>query len=260
MGELRASDLLDQQSARALARRQKATDALIAARWLPLLPYLEDVEVDEWGNVIYGGETAAPAPSPSAPPSSDSRSSTESNRERTAASQSSHPRRPSLLRYLSRSSSGATDSVPLHPVDEREPDEPPPPYDSLSRSSTRESIPQANPRMRAEITDDERVISWLSGRDNVAVNDVAPLVGCEHMPGRVQRAASAASADSGYASLYTVHTRIDAHVGAGPEQRCFPAPEPSSESAGRRRFSILGLRKNNTRRASSDVVLRTENG
>lgn len=222
-------------SARAQRRRQKVTDAFIAARWLPTLAYVDVCDPEE--AALIAAVTSSTTPSASQNLSQDDRPA----EERTAAAAPrAQRRRPSLFRYLSRSSTSKMVVPPADPVEDPVPREPPPPYESLSRASSRDSELRPSPRARFYLSHHERVSTWLAA-PNLGLDNHTAAAAPNQMPCRVQRAASAASADSGYASLFAVRSRTEAGVSLASSPGSADGPALTPERQKKRCFSLFPI-------------------
>lgn len=215
-------------------RRQKAADAFIVARWLPTLPYLDEWEPYDLAQLTSAAAVVEPA---------------EREREREVTiTRPPRRRRLSLLRYFSHTATSVPVLVPAGPVEPVLPSDSPPSYDSLSRQASRESNSLSVQRTRLEVPDEQRVVDWLSAaivtEDGLAAAEATSSG--DSRPRRVHRAASAASADSGYASLYPARSRTETiarESGSSPERA---GSEPRAEHEAKRRFWSFGKKKNGT--------------
>ena len=221
-------------SAQYQRRRQKATDAFIVARWLPTLPYLEEWEPYDLAQLTSG---AVVVEQPS-----------EREREREATiTRPPRRRRPSLLRCFSHSPTPAPVLAPAGPAEPVLPSDLPPSYDSLSRQSSRESNSLSLQRTRLELHDEHRIATWLSA--STVIEDgltAAEATSSDSRPRRVHRAPSAASADSGYASLYPAHSRTETTAresGSSPDRA---GSAPQAEHEAKRRFWSFCKKKDGT--------------
>ena len=225
-------------SAQYQRRRQKATDAFIVARWLPTLPYFEEWEPYDLAQ-LTSGVVVEEQPS-------------EREREREREATITRPprrRRPSLLRYFSHTATSAPVLAPAGPAEPVLPSDLPPSYDSLSRQSSRESnsLSLRLQRTRLELHDEHRIATWLSA--STVIEDgltAAEATSSDSRPRRVHRAPSAASADSGYVSLYPAPSRTEtiAHESGSSPDRA--GSDPQAEHEAKRRFWSFCKKKDGT--------------
>lgn len=228
-------------SAQYQRRRQKATDAFIVARWLPTLPYLEEWEPFDLAQLASDTVVVVPA---------------ERERDREATiTRPPRPRRPSLLRYFSHTPVSVPVLAPAGPAEPVLLSDSPPSYDSLSRQSSRESNPLSLQRSRLEGADQQRFTTWLSAatvvQDELTAAEAA--ASSDSRPRRVHRAASAASADSGYVSLYPARSRAETvarESGSSPERA---DSELQAEHDARRRFWSFCKKKSVHRETASEA-------
>lgn len=221
-------------SAQYQRRRQKATDAFIVARWLPTLPYLEEWEPFDLAQLTPAAAVVVVEPA-------------EREREREPTiTRLQRRRRPSLLRCFSHSATSVPVLAPAGPADHVLPADAPPSYDSLSRQTSRESNSLALQRTRLEVPDEQTVAACLSA-STVIEDDLAAAASSDSRPRRVHRAASAASADSGYASLYPAPSRTETIARESDSSPERAGSEPQAEHEAKRRFWSFCKKKEGTR-------------
>ncbi|GAA5864236.1 hypothetical protein JCM3774_001266 [Rhodotorula dairenensis] len=250
MGQSRTEQSIwsSESSARAQRRRQKVTDALIAARWLPTLAYLDVGDPDEASVVaLVHSSTTAPQNLPRVD---------QSIREPTP---SPPRRRPALFRYLSLSSASKVAVAPAGPAEPAVSSDSPPPYESLSRVPSSEPDSRSSPRARLNLTHHEHSSTWFSA-SSPGLDADAAVATPSQMPCRVQRAASAASADSGYASLFAVRSRTDPSNTHGTSQSQADGSGTAPPPHRKRCFSILPRRNSDPAGTCSEAAPRIENG